>query len=120
MEGKMKQYKFEMVNVEAALELIGGYEQIYKKLVQSFLENQNRLVEDVEAYLRTNQAEARRLVHSCKGIATNLGAFQLYEVTKELEVAIVNNDQPSIQAYFELFRTIFPKVYMELSSIEWD
>lgn len=111
---------FEEVNVELALELLGGYEQVYKKLIESFLTNQEHLVDDIKKNLLTNRIEARRLVHSCKGISKNIGAMSLYDITKDFEVAIIEEEEALIEKYMQEFEQVYTKVISELKSIEFN
>ncbi len=116
-----KKSLLERVNVEEALELMDGYEQIYQKVVESFLDNQSHLIEEVrENYISNNYDEARRLVHSCKGIAPNLGAKSLHEIAKDLELAILNKDFKTIDKLFPQFKQIFNQVINELKTITFD
>jgi HPt (histidine-containing phosphotransfer) domain-containing protein len=109
--------KLKMINVDEALELIGGYEQIYKKLIKTFIENQKELIPQVkEALNENNLDEARRLVHSCKGISKNLGASHLYEIASQFEVAILNN-VPYLNDYLQKFEMIFKQSYQELETL---
>lgn len=110
----------EYINVGDALKLLGGYEQIYKKLVDTFIDNQKDLIYEVEEKLASNdRKEARRLVHSCKGISKNLGANRLYEESADFELAILNEEETneSLQSYFIRFKEVFEMTYQELQEI---
>jgi HPt (histidine-containing phosphotransfer) domain-containing protein len=109
--------QLEMINVDEALELIGGYEQIYKKLIKTFLENQKNLITEIkEAFTNGDHQEAIRLVHSCKGISKNLGASKLYDIAAQLEIAILNNDSYQ-NDYLQKFEVVFKKSYKELETL---
>jgi HPt (histidine-containing phosphotransfer) domain-containing protein len=108
-----------VVDVNLALELISGYEQIYQKLILAFQENQSNLIEDIKKHLDNDLNEARRLVHSCKGISKNIGSLPLYEVTSALESAIINRDSELINIYFVKFQVIFEQVLVDLNNIQF-
>ena len=108
-----------MVDVDMALSLMNGLEQIYRKIVKTFLHEQKNLIEDIEISLSCNYDEARRLVHSCKGISKNIGSNQLYEVSAELEKAIMECDQELIAYYFSNFKEVFKQVVTDLKNIKF-
>ncbi len=108
-----------VVDTSLALDLMGGYEQIYQKVIESFLENQTNLIEEVEENLINNMDEARRLVHSCKGISKNIGSLPLYQISSLLEQAIMTRDSLLIDAYFKDFKTIFLQVLSDLKKIQF-
>lgn len=111
--------QFEYINVHEALKLIGGYEDIYRKLVHAFIENQRDLIIRIEDRLEIDRPEVRRLVHSIKGISQNLGAKQLYEISAKFEEAIINEASDAIlEGHFETFKDIFWKTYEELKLID--
>jgi HPt (histidine-containing phosphotransfer) domain-containing protein len=106
------------INVEEALELMGGYKQIYLKVIQQFIENNATIIEDLEYHLKEDLKEARRLVHSCKGIARNIGSHDLYEVSKEFELAILNNEEKLTQEYLKQFKETIQGVMADLKQIK--
>ncbi len=110
-----------VIDTNLALNLMGGYEQIYQKVIDSFLVNQSRLVEGIEKHLATkNLREARRLVHSCKGISKNIGSEQLYIVAKELELALISEKQSLIDGALDDFKLLFEQVIEDLKKIKFD
>ena len=108
------------VDVNLALNLMGGYEQVYRKVVDSFLTTQENLIQNVEYNLGRDYDEARRLVHSCKGISKNIGSEKLYEVCAYLEKAIIDRNEALIEFYFTDFKIIFTQVINDLTKIKFD
>ncbi len=107
-----------VVDVDLALNLMNGYEQIYFRVIQTFLENHGCLVENLEKCLEKDLDEARRLVHSCKGISKNIGSLPLYEVSEAFEQAIVNRNSNLINFYYIKFKAIFNQVLQDLRKIQ--
>jgi len=112
--------QLEVVDVSLALDMMGGNEFIYQKVIESFISNQASLIEDINVNLETDKGEARRLVHSCRGIAKNIGSLKLYEVASSLEEAIINDMEALIEFYCNEFEDIFNKVIVELKTIQFN
>ncbi|QVK18223.1 Hpt domain-containing protein [Mycoplasmatota bacterium] len=110
--------ELKVVDVSFALDLIGGNDQIYHKVVAVFLENQSHLIEEIEKKLEEDMDEVRILVHTCKGISKNLGSVQLYEVSRLFEDAIIKRNHDLISRYFKQFSSIFSQVLKELKIIQ--
>lgn len=110
----------EEVDVKLALNMMGGYEVVYQKVVQSFLLNHQSVINGIKNNLNYNKKEARRIVHSYKGISKNIGSEKLYEVSKEFEQVIIDNNEPLINDYFKIFEVIFNKVVNDLQKIKFD
>ncbi|NLG81580.1 MAG: Hpt domain-containing protein [Bacilli bacterium] len=108
-----------VIDVEMALSLINGYESIYQKIIGSFMENQKNLIQTIKNLLPNNLDEARRLVHSCKGISKNLGSLPLYDVSAKLEQAILNGNLELIDKYFQMFQQVFQDVLHDLTKIQF-
>lgn len=108
------------VDVDLALRTMGGFEHIYEKVIETFLYEQRTLVDDLSRSLKEDYQEARRLVHSCKGISQNLGSKRLFEVSSDFEEAILNRDMGLINDYFISFKDLFNIVVDDLQKIEFD
>lgn len=107
-----------VVDVNFALDLIDGNEQIYHKVIAVFLENQSHLIEEIENKLETNLDDVRILVHTCKGISKNLGSIKLYEIASLFEKAIIERNHDLINHYFKQFAGIFSQVLQDLNKIQ--
>lgn len=107
-----------VVDVNLALDLIGGNEQIYHKVIAVFLENQRHLIEEIENKIEKNIDDVRILVHSCKGISKNIGSIELYEVSSLFEKAIIERNPDLINHYLKQFTLIFSQVLQDLEKIQ--
>lgn len=68
------------------LKQISGAEFI-SELIDTFLEDAPKLVEEIKSALNANHADSfRRAAHSLKSNAATFGASQLAELAKELEM----------------------------------
>lgn len=111
--------RYKYVDIDEALKLIGGYEEIYRKLVRAFLENQKELIAYIDERLSNDLKEVRRAVHSVKGISQNLGAMRLYDVAHQLEKAIVDEvGMDVITIYYDEFKAVFLGTFEELKAID--
>ncbi len=94
---------YNTIDVNVALEQLGGSEKLYKTVVKGFYERYSDVDRHIETLLlAVDLEEARRLAHSMKGLCGNLGAFKLRQRALDLELAIKNNE-PNIQAYLHCF-----------------
>lgn len=107
-----------VVDVNLALDMMGGNEQIFLKVIDSFLESQSNLIVNISNSLHNDMNEARRLVHSCKGISQNIGSLKLYDVASAFETAILGNEKALVEHYFSEFEAVFHQVFHELKKIK--
>lgn len=120
LEGTMiSANELKVIDINLALNLLEGYEQIYQMIVLSFLENESNLIERIESNLPHKFEEARRLVHSCKGISKNLGSLPLYEIALELELALIEHNLDLVELYLPKFKSIFYEVLTDLAKIQF-
>ncbi|MCK5871702.1 MAG: response regulator, partial [Methylococcales bacterium] len=81
------------IDIDLVLERISGKTVLLKKLLFSFAKDFRNITDRIEeAFIMDNQDEAQRLIHSLKGVSGNLSALPLYEASKQLEKAII--DEP--------------------------
>lgn len=104
-----------VVDIEYALSTMNNLEFILVKLYKEFLKNNENLIEELEKLFDTDIKEAKRHVHSLKGISTNLGSKKMYEVSKNFEEALMNGDIEVIKKEFITFKSTFEKMYYEIS-----
>ncbi|MES9844297.1 MAG: transporter substrate-binding domain-containing protein [Candidatus Sedimenticola sp. PURPLELP] len=79
----------EGIDREAGLRHLAGNKKLYRKLLGKFIDSQSGAPVEISAALETgDDEEARRLAHSVKGVAGNIGAIQLQQACQLLETAI--------------------------------
>lgn len=77
------------VNVEAGLTRVAGNTKLYFQLLQDFLSENEHFDKMVKEALHSSDTQtAMRLVHTLKGVAGNIGAYDLQEKAAQLEFAI--------------------------------
>lgn len=75
------------IDTQAGLNTSAGNEQLYRRILEKFLNSQASFVEQFEQALTDKDSElATRLAHTLKGNAGNIGAGQLAEAAKLLEL----------------------------------
>lgn len=83
---------YDRINIEEALDQLGGSDKLYKTLVSGFYKKYQSVDVSIEDLVDQNEMEdARRLAHSIKGLSGNLGARRLREKAMNLEYAIRDN-----------------------------
>ncbi len=102
------------VDNKLGISTMGGYENIYNKFISAFVENNRNLISDITSLLVGYKSEARRLVHSIKGVALNLSSQRLSDSATQFEKAIMDEDKNLIIQSFEDFKAIFNVVMDEL------
>ncbi|XMB85698.1 Hpt domain-containing protein [Mycoplasmatota bacterium WC44] len=103
-----------VVDVEYALSTMNNLEFILIKLYKEFLVNNKNLMKDIENLIETDLNEAKRHVHSIKGISTNLGSKKMYEVARDFEEVMKEESVETIKKEFISFKTCFEKMYTEI------
>ena len=82
------------LDVDEALERLGGNTALYANIVTSFLDQITALPEQLEVLLQGgDQVGATRLLHTLKGLSGTVGASHLAAVAKEAEESIKNADK---------------------------
>lgn len=80
-----------------ALAMLGGSEEFYKSLLQTFLANHADEAQKIEHALAHRQlADARIFAHTLKGTAASLGAVNLSTHAATLEKAMLAQDEPAM------------------------
>ena len=74
------------IDLQSGLKRVAGNEKLYMKILQQFAENNREFSGNVlKAVESKDQELAVRTVHTLKGVAGNIGATELFQVTKDLE-----------------------------------
>ncbi len=102
------------VDKNLGISTMGGHENIYNKFINAFVENNKNLISDISSLLVGYKDEARRLVHSIKGVSLNVGSKKLNDISTLFETAIMENDIEKMQSGFVEFKSVFSNVMNEL------
>ncbi len=81
------------IDMAAGLKRISGNQKLYRNLLQSFCRDNEQTVAQIRQALDGKDMDtARRLAHTVKGVAGNIGAMDIFEAAQVLEHGIANGD----------------------------
>lgn len=82
----------QFVNIEEGLKRVYNNKKLYLNLLTKFSESQNNTVENIKSAIRNGDIElAIRLAHTLKGVAGNLGAKSVQEISGRVEYTLRDN-----------------------------
>ena len=88
----MRLPEIEGLDAVAGLKRVGGKKDLYLKLLKKFYSEYADIPREIETALSTGDHElARRLAHTIKGVAGNIGLVNIQVLAGELEAIIKNN-----------------------------
>lgn len=88
---------------ENLLDRLGGDEEILQEVILLFLADTPKLIDTIQAALRTGDAEAlRRAAHTLKGSSGNVGALTLQEAATRIDYAGKNGDLETARSLIQL------------------
>ncbi|MEI7848448.1 MAG: response regulator [Chloroflexota bacterium] len=103
------------IDMNAALARLGGNKELYKRLLLMFHAGHEHSGQAIRAALKSNEIElAHRLAHTLKGLAGTMGADELRAATKDLEIAIAEENE---RAYEPLLMQVEQKLAVVMASI---
>ena len=83
------------------LQNLEGNLKLYKKLLRSFLSDNLTTVSQVKtALVQNDRAKVRLLIHTIKGVAGNLGAFDLQKAAALLEEPLILSETSNLDDHF--------------------
>ena len=106
------------ISVQGGLARVGGNEGLYKRLLVKFIDEYPDTTGQIAKALDDGDMElARRLAHTVKGVAGNLGMEQLQPMAADLEHAVKEEDADRIRESIELFDTALQRVVQSLRAV---
>ncbi|MFC4991504.1 hybrid sensor histidine kinase/response regulator [Rubritalea tangerina] len=91
-EVEMPSVSSDIIDVESALELLGGNRTLYYNLLSKFVQQNENVVHEVkEALEKGAMEEAIERVHNLKGVSGNLCLNLLHHVASDLHAALLEN-----------------------------
>ncbi len=79
------------LDVSKALKSLGGRETVYRMMIETFSSEYENADEAIVKHLQEgNRGTARRLAHSIKSAAGQIGATELYSLSVRLEAALAD------------------------------
>jgi HPt (histidine-containing phosphotransfer) domain-containing protein len=101
---------------EAAIARLGGDLELYRELIQSFLDDSAGLLPRLEAAIAAAEAEAvHKAAHNLKGTAATCGAIAVAEVATELERSGLDRDLSRVNDQFSRLKRAMTEARRELA-----
>jgi hypothetical protein len=99
------------IDFENGIKRMGGKKAKYKDILEQFICNHGQDDKKVNYFISVEDfEEAKKLVHTIKGIAGNIGANGLMKVSARLEKAIVNRVDEEMESAKEDFENVLKAV----------
>ena len=87
-----------ILNTEKALARLGNQQAIYLRLLKMLRENQAEIGQEIRSAIQQDDIEqAHRQAHTLKGIAASIGADELSEAARQLEVALAEGQSEGLE-----------------------
>ncbi len=107
------------IDVEDGLERLAGDAVLYRDLLEKFAENQRDVPEKIEQALKVQDMEtARRLAHTVKGVAGNIGARPLFEAATILDTALKEDTPHKIRDILQDFAVRLAEAVQGIKDLE--
>ena len=96
------------LDLAPTLKRLGGNQELLLRLLEGFVEHRPGTVDDIRNAIKTgDHTGARRLAHTLKGAAMQVGAHEVAEASRIIEHAIANGETVGSET-FERLRTTLP------------
>ncbi|MBF0175730.1 MAG: response regulator [Magnetococcales bacterium] len=106
-------------DLSVGLKYVGGNKKLYRKLLLDFRRTQWDAAEKVHQGMTSGEIhETQRRVHTIKGIAGTLGALELQDVAKHLEVSLKNHDREQSASLLKPFQSSLQGVMHALAVLD--
>jgi signal transduction histidine kinase/FixJ family two-component response regulator/HPt (histidine-containing phosphotransfer) domain-containing protein len=95
------------IDLDAGLGQVRGNTGLFRELLRSFLKSFGGAADELKAHMDENRMEeARRLIHSIKGVSGNIGAIELCRLAEELEGALREGPAVAPDAMFRELKRV--------------
>jgi|GEM_PF-1087511 len=110
--------ELEGIDSKAGLARVGGNVKLYRDLLKKFVRDTARGHQEiVEALEKNDQELARRLAHTIKGTAGNIGATELYDAAAAVEDAVAHGNRETLPGAMEILNAHLSKVVAAISPL---
>jgi len=108
-------------DVSSGLTRVGGNRRLYRNLLADFYRDYVNAAEQISDALAAGDRElARRLAHTIKGIAGNVGAQDLYDVSAGLEAVIRQDEADEFESRMSDFDRALKRALTSLEELSLD
>lgn len=105
------QIAFPGIDYDVGISNVLGDEDLFKEIILMFYEDHSNDADKIEkAILENDRDNSKHLVHTLKGVACSIGAMDIFETIKLLDIAINESNQAEYQSLFDSFKPEFTKV----------
>jgi len=74
------------IDIQSGLNRVSGNKKLYKEVLKQFVDKNRDVVEHINAAIKENDLEsAKHILHTLKGVSGNIGAKNLFSISKKLE-----------------------------------
>lgn len=102
---------YDGIDFDVGVNNVLGDESLFKEILVMFYQDHHLDGQKLQSAIQTQDIEtAKHLAHTLKGVSCSVGAMDLFETTKALDIAINDNQQ-------EEFERLFSKLSPELSRV---
>ena len=106
---------YQHLNIELALENLGGSVRLYKIILDGFNERYGALDQDIRMLSSAHKyEEAERMAHTIKGLSGNLGALKLKDYAYALELIYKERDLGNEEEILNNFGIELKQVILEV------
>jgi CheY-like chemotaxis protein len=106
------------IDTASGLARVGGNLKLYKKILLKFYTDYTDVAGQIQTAIDSNDQElAQRLAHTVKGVAGNIGATDLQEPAKNLELAAKAGEFDQAKALMDPFQATLDLVLDSLKAI---
>ena len=108
-----------MLDRTSALAALGGNEQLLKELAQIFIEDAPVLLNEIDAAIDNNNvAEARRAVHSLRGLTSTFYAEKASDLARRIEESLSDGCMQKLEdGWAQELRTTVHELIGELNGL---
>ena len=109
----------EGIDVEDGLKRVAGNRKLYRKILLKFRDSQANVVSEVKTALDDDDLElATRTAHSLKGVAGNIGAFDLQVAAQNLEAELNQGKTYGLEPLFEAVNAQLAQILPAFSALD--
>ena len=113
----LTQLSVKELDVKTAIRRFGDNEDLYGRMLKKFIDgNKNTCTELKGLVLKSDFKNAHLKIHTLKGESANIGAGQVYKLSKEVEQTIIKKDIIGFEKELPLLQNKFDFLSSELQS----
>jgi HPt (histidine-containing phosphotransfer) domain-containing protein len=101
LEEDQKMVNYDGIEFDVGVNNVLGDQELFKEILVMFYQDHHLDGEKLQSAIESKDIDSvKHLAHTLKGVACSVGAMDLFEVTKALDMAINENKQEDIDGLF--------------------